>query len=225
MSAARSSTKIKTRTVLITCGPTREPLDPVRFISNRSTGTLGFELARAFSKKGHRVILAAGPIEVPADLDKKPNVRVIRFETALDLQKIAIKASKRSDVILMTAAVADFRPAAVSSAKIKRGKSALTVKLIPNPDILAKLGRRKRPGQVLVGFAVESSAPEARAKQKLLKKNLDLIAVQRVGKHNPFGPNPMNTTLIGRHGVIARHQAVSKAALAQKILQLTTQIA
>lgn len=218
MSASAASKKNKTLTVLVTCGPTREPLDPVRFLSNRSTGTLGFELARAFAAGGHRVVLAAGPVAVPADLG--PRVRVLRFETARDLRKLAVKESRHCDVVCMTAAVADFRPALLSSAKIKRGKTALTVKLIPNPDILAELGRLKRPGQVLVGFAVESSQHEARAKDKLLKKNLDFIAVQRVGRQNPFGANPMHTTLIGRKGVISRHPSISKPRLAAQVFSL-----
>lgn len=220
MSAAIFTKKNKSLTVLVTCGPTREPLDPVRFLSNRSTGTLGFALARAFAGRGHRVLLAAGPITVPADFG--PRVRVLRFETARDLRKLAVKESKRCDVICMTAAVADFRPASLSSSKIKRGKSALTIKLIPNPDILAELGRLKRPGQVLVGFSVESSQHEARAKDKLLRKNLDLIAVQRVGRQNPFGLNPMHTTLIGRKGVISRHNSISKPHLAKTVVRLST---
>jgi phosphopantothenoylcysteine decarboxylase/phosphopantothenate--cysteine ligase len=203
--------------VLVTCGPTREPLDPVRFISNRSTGTLGIEIARAFAARGHRVVLAAGPIDLPKDLG--PRVRVVRFETARDLHGIALKEFKRCDAVCMTAAVADFRPAVQSSAKIKRGKSTRTVRLIPNPDILADLGRRKRPGQVLVGFAVESSQVEARAKAKLIKKKLDLIVAQRVGGGaDPFGRVSMNTVVIGRSPTrIAAFSAISKPALAAHI--------
>ncbi len=220
--------KHRTLQVLVTCGPTREPLDPVRFISNRSTGTLGIELARAFAARGHQVVLAAGPIDLPKDLG--PRIRVVRFETARELHKIALKEFKRCDAVCMTAAVADFRPAAQSSAKIKRGKSALTVRLIPNPDILADLGRRKRPVQVLVGFAVESSQVEARAKAKLIKKKLDLIVAQRVGGgSDPFGRVTMDTVLIGRPATgpqgaasaaprrINTFSAISKPALAARI--------
>lgn len=230
--SARSSPALrsvrKPLQILVTCGPTREPLDPVRFISNRSTGTLGIELARTFAARGHRVVLAAGPIDLPKDLG--PRVRVERFETARELHRLALKEFKHCDAVCMTAAVADFRPAVQSAAKIKRGKSALTVRLIPNPDILADLGRRKRPGQVLVGFAVESSQVEARAKAKLIKKKLDLIVAQRIGgSANPFGQVPMSTTLIGRLGEkpqvsgavtarkIASFSAITKPALAVRI--------
>lgn len=216
MSAKPTSKKNHKLSVLVTCGPTREPLDPVRFISNRSTGTLGIELARAFARRGHQVVLAAGPIDLPKDLG--PRVRVVRFETARELHAIAIKEFKHCDAVCMTAAVADFRPAAQSSAKIKRGKAALTVRLIPNPDILADLGRRKRPGQVLVGFAVESSQVEARAKAKLIKKKLDLIVAQRVGGgSDPFGRVAMDTIILGQSGSKAAFSAISKPALAARI--------
>lgn len=217
MSAAARSKKKRALTVLVTCGPTREPLDPVRFLSNRSTGTLGIELARAFASRGHRVILAAGPMAVPADLG--PRVRIERFETARELQRLSLKEFAKCDAVCMAAAVADFRPASASSVKIKRGDSALTIKLVPNPDILADLGRRKRPHQVLVGFSVETSRHELSARRKLVKKNLDLIAVQRVGRHNPFGSNPMYTTLIGREGVISRYAAIPKRRLAAEIVR------
>lgn len=203
--------------VLVTCGPTREALDPVRFLSNRSTGTLGIELARAFAKAGHRVVLAAGPIELPGDLG--PRVRIEHFESARELRRLALREFKKCDVVCMAAAVADFRPASVSASKIKRASAALTVRLVPNPDILADLGRRKRPGQFLVGFAVESSAPEVRGRAKLRSKNLDLIAVQRVGRKDPFGPNPMDTTLIDASGVIGRYAAIPKRRLAAEIVR------
>lgn len=202
--------------VLVTCGPTREPLDPVRFISNRSTGLLGIELARAFASRGHQVVLAAGPIDLPADLG--PRVAVKRFETARELHRLAVRAFGACDAVCMTAAVADFRPAAPSSSKLKRGASTLTVKLLPNPDILADLGRRRKPGQVLVGFAVETSRLEARAAEKLRRKRLDLVVAQTVGgRKNPFGPVRMDTVLLDRTGARWRLRGVSKKALARRI--------
>ncbi len=206
--------------VFVTCGPTREPLDPVRFISNRSTGRLGIELARAFAQRGHAVTLAAGPVDLPLNIGTK--IQVIRFETARELHRIALKEFKQSDAVCMTAAVADFRPAAPVAAKIKRGKAALTVRLIPNPDILADLGRRKKPGQVLVGFAVESSGLEKQAAQKLQRKNLDLIAAQSVGgKKNPFGAVRLDTLLLDRQGGREALSGVSKARLARSIVRRT----
>lgn len=203
--------------VLVTCGPTREPLDPVRFLSNRSTGVLGVEIAKAFAARGHRVVLAAGPIELPKYLGSR--IRVTRFETARDLHRIALKEFLGSDAVCMTAAVADFRPEKFFLSKIKRGKAALTVRLVPNPDILADLGRRKKPGQVLVGFSVESGGLQPRGRKKLLRKNLDLLAAQTVGRgRSPFGAVPIDTLLMDRTGSEQKIRGTSKRDLARRIV-------
>ena len=202
---------------LVTCGPTLEPLDPVRFISNRSTGTLGIELARAFARRGYQVVLAAGPIVLPNDLG--PRVRIVRFEAARELHRIALKEFSSCAAVCMTAAVADFRPALVAASKIKRGKTSRTIRLVPNPDILADLGRRKKRGQILVGFSVESEDLEARAEEKLARKNLDLIAAQWVGeKQNPFGQVEVNVTILGKGGSFERLRKVSKHRLAERLV-------
>lgn len=204
--------------VLVTCGPTREPLDPVRFLSNRSTGTLGIALARTFARRGHSVTLAAGPIALPLHIGKE--IRVIRFETARDLHRLALKESRKADAVCMTAAVADFRPAVAASGKMKRGTSALTVKLVPNPDILADLGRRKPKGQILVGFSVESSRLGEEGEKKLFRKNLDLLAAQTVGgAKTPFGDVRLDVLLLGRGGSREELRNVSKAAYAARIVR------
>jgi phosphopantothenoylcysteine decarboxylase/phosphopantothenate--cysteine ligase len=200
--------------VLVTCGPTREPLDPVRFISNRSTGILGIELARAFAARGHQVVLAAGPIELPATLG--PRVRVERFETARELHRLCLKSFFQYDAVCMTAAVADFRPAVTTKNKIHRGSGALTIRLVPNQDILADLGRRKRAGQVLIGFSVESEGIQQNSRAKLVKKNLDLLAAQEVGaRKQPFGGVLMNLALFSGGTKPERFKRIAKKAFAE----------
>lgn len=126
----------------------------------------------------------------------------------------------------MTAAVADFRPAVVQAAKIKRGKGALTVRLIPNPDILADLGRRKKPGQILVGFSVESGNLTARAKDKLRRKNLDFLAAQKVGAgNNPFGSVRMDTVFLSRTGQAEAIRGAAKRDLAARIVRAVQALA
>ena len=184
---------------LIAAGPTREPLDPVRYLSNYSTGTMGRYLAEAARKKGH----AVDWVRCPEDA-----------ETARDLEKILKTRVPRSDVFIMAAAVCDVRPAEVSKGKIK--KDCLTaLKFRKNPDILAALGRRKKKNQVFVGFALESAAVTANAEKKLIQKHLDLILAQRVGRRiKPFGEGIVHGFAIDREGVLKRFGGAGKRAVA-----------
>lgn len=206
--------------VLVTCGPTREPLDPVRFISNRSTGTLGIELARAFAARGHRVVLAAGPIGALPDLGAR--VRVVRFETAVELHRISLKEFSRCDAVCMTAAVGDFRPERVSASKLKRGKTAFSIRLVPNPDILADLGKRKKAHQMLIGFSLETESLEKFAKAKFAAKNLDILAAQTTGpRRTPFGAVKMDALLIDRDGGREMLRGTTKRHLAVRLVRMT----
>lgn len=159
--------------VLVGAGRTEEPLDPVRMITNRSSGRMGFAIAEAARERGARVTLVSGPVSI----EPPHGVQVERVTTALQMQRAMQAAAARADVILMAAAVADYRPARTSSQKLKRSGSDMTLALTPNPDILAGLGRARKPRQVLVGFALETDDGVSRARGKLTAKRCDLIVL------------------------------------------------
>jgi phosphopantothenoylcysteine decarboxylase/phosphopantothenate--cysteine ligase len=181
--------------VLITAGPTREPLDPVRFLSNRSSGKMGFALARAARRRGAEVTLVAGPVT----LADPPDMEVIRTTTAEAMAAAVLERAPSMDVIIKSAAVADFRPTACQPQKIKKTQQGLSLDLIKNRDILAELGKRRLPGQLLVGFAAESQNHVAEGQRKLREKNLDLIVVNDIlGQQTGFDVETNQVTLIDR---------------------------
>ncbi|MDZ4830386.1 MAG: phosphopantothenoylcysteine decarboxylase [Phycisphaerae bacterium] len=157
---------------LVTAGPTHEPIDAVRFIGNRSSGRMGIAIARAALAAGHDVGLCLGPVCEPPP----QGATTERFRTAEDLRGMLARLAPRFDIIVMAAAVADFRPASASpDQKIERGES-LQITLVPTPDLIAELAANRRPGQLIVGFALEESARlEERSRAKLLRKGLDAI--------------------------------------------------
>lgn len=156
--------------VLITAGPTREPIDAVRYIGNRSSGQMGAALVRAALAAGHEVTLIVGPVSVPMP----EAARRIDIETAAQMHQAVLDQFPSHDLLIMAAAVADFRPKRVHSEKLARAGS-LTIECEPTEDILAAAGRTKRSTQRTVGFSLEMEGNIARAKEKLLRKNLDLI--------------------------------------------------
>ncbi len=207
---------LKGRTVLVTAGPTQEPIDPVRFITNHSTGTMGYALAAAAAKRGAEVTLVSGP----AVLDTPPGVTRIDVTTAQDMHE-AVQAHADSDFVLMAAAVADFAPAAPADHKLKKGDSgdAPTLTLKRNPDILAGLGAHKREGQCLVGFAMETEKGLQEAQRKLQSKNLDWIVLNNL--HEPgagFGTGTNRVTLISADGYTEALPVMPKAEVAEAIL-------
>ncbi len=163
--------------VLVTAGPTLEPIDPVRFLSNHSSGKMGFAVARAAVRRGARVTLVSGPTELPDPL----HTRVIRVQTALEMREAVLREAAEATVIIKTAAVCDWRPAEGAPQKIKkRGGVPPRLELLENPDILRELGETKRPDQILVGFAAETADLEVNAKAKLAEKKLDAIVANDV---------------------------------------------
>ncbi|MGQ9778631.1 MAG: bifunctional phosphopantothenoylcysteine decarboxylase/phosphopantothenate--cysteine ligase CoaBC [Bacillota bacterium] len=163
--------------VLVTAGGTREALDPVRFLGNRSSGRMGVALARAFALRGAAVTLVAGAMEVPPP----PGVEVVRVESTAEMAAAVMARLDEATVVVMAGAPADFRPAEVAGQKIKRGRTErLTVELIPTEDIAAAVGKRKRPGQILVIFAAETEDLLANARQKLVAKGADLVVANDV---------------------------------------------
>lgn len=206
------------KTVLVTAGPTREPLDPVRFLSNHSTGTMGYALAAAAAERGGTVTLISGPTQ----LATPANVTRIDITTA-DAMHAAVQQHKDADLVIMAAAIADFAPETVAASKIKKNGEAMTVRLRRTPDVLAALGQEKREGQILVGFAMETNDARANAQRKLEKKNLDWIVLNNL--HEPgagFGTTTNRVTLIHRSGTTEDLPLMPKKEVADVLLQRIT---
>jgi phosphopantothenoylcysteine decarboxylase/phosphopantothenate--cysteine ligase len=204
------------RSVLVTAGPTRETIDPVRFISNRSTGTMGFALAAAAAARGARVTLVCGPSQVATPR----TVERVDVESAAEMAE-AVFARADADIIIMAAAVADYRPAHPSSRKMKKSGVGLEIELERTTDILAKLGDTKEAGQMLVGFAMETDDAEASAMKKLRSKHLDWIVLNDLRDPGAgFGPSTNKVTVFGSDASRHEFPTQSKALLASKLLSL-----
>ncbi|MCZ6625092.1 MAG: bifunctional phosphopantothenoylcysteine decarboxylase/phosphopantothenate--cysteine ligase CoaBC [Deltaproteobacteria bacterium] len=199
--------------LLITAGPNHEPLDPVRYISNRSSGKMGYALARQAVRRGAEVTLISGP----TSLTPPAGVRLILVLTAADMRQAVLKEFPSATSVLMAAAVADYHPEKFTAKKIKRGEASIQLKLTPNPDILGELGMRKR-GQILIGFAAETEALVANAKNKLRKKNLDLIVANNVTEEGSgFDGDTNVATILDRKGAVHPLPLMSKDDLADRI--------
>ena len=187
--------------VLITAGPTYEKIDPVRFIGNYSSGKMGFALAEECARRGAEVILVAGPVNVHCSMS---NVQRIDVESCQEMYDAATQAFPQCDAAILCAAVADYRPEQVAEQKIKREDpqaSTLDLHLVANPDIAAQLGRMKREGQLLVGFALETNDEQANAHKKLEKKNLDFIVLNSLKNEGTcFRSDENQISIINRNG-------------------------
>jgi phosphopantothenoylcysteine decarboxylase/phosphopantothenate--cysteine ligase len=206
--------------VLITAGPTREPMDPVRFLSNPSSGKMGYALARAAYRRGAKVVLVSGP----TCLDNPFGVRVIRIGTAEEMKNAVLQHLDSADIIIKAAAVSDYSPIAMSNQKIKKGNDNLVVELGRTPDILTRLGQMKG-SRILVGFAAETERVIENAEAKLKEKNLDLIVANDVGiPDSGFGADTNRVTLIFRDGRRESLSLMTKDALADLILDRVVRI-
>lgn len=165
---------LKGKKVLITAGPTYEKIDPVRFIGNYSSGKMGYALAESCARRGAKVTLISGPVQVKA---QHPSIKVVKVESAHQMHEAAIEAFPTSDAAILCAAVADFTPEMKADQKIKREKEDLILRLVPTEDIAAALGKIKKENQCLVGFALETNNELANARHKLEKKNFDFIVL------------------------------------------------
>jgi phosphopantothenoylcysteine decarboxylase / phosphopantothenate---cysteine ligase len=199
--------------LLITAGPSREPLDPVRYISNRSSGKMGYALARAAVRRGAEVTLISGPTA----LEPPPGARLISVTTAAEMRDAVIKEFAQCTAIVMAAAVADYRPARVADQKMKRGKEPVELRLEPNPDILKELSDKK-DGKLLVGFAAETEELTANAEKKLREKNLDMIIANNVAEAGSgFDGDTNIATILDRTGAKRSLPLMSKDELADCI--------
>lgn len=202
------------RRILVTAGGTEEALDPVRFLGNRSTGRMGYAIAEEASKRGAEVILVTGPtnLSVPA------GVRVVKVRSAIEMEQAVLREYDKTDVVIKSAAVADYRPKETAAQKIKKSEGELTITLVRNPDILYELGQRKKH-QVLVGFAAETNDLATYAKRKLAKKNLDFIVANDVSASDAgFGTDNNRVQIFYRDGREESQPLMSKAKLAGIIL-------
>ena len=198
---------------LITAGPSREPLDPVRYISNRSSGKMGYALARAALRRGATVALVSGPTA----LEPPSGARLIEVNTAAEMREAVLKEYPHSSAVIMAAAVADYHAVAASGQKIKRGVGDLELRLIPNPDILKELGQNK-DGKWLVGFAAETENLTANAQKKLHEKNLDIVIANNVAEEGSGFDGDTNVgTIIDRTGAVRSLPLMSKDDLADCI--------
>ncbi|MBH1936875.1 bifunctional phosphopantothenoylcysteine decarboxylase/phosphopantothenate--cysteine ligase CoaBC [Streptomyces sp. AV19] len=210
------------RHVVISAGGTREPLDPVRYLGNRSSGRQGYALARTAVARGARVTLVSANTELadPAGAD------VVRVGTAVQLREAVLKAAEDADAVVMAAAVADFRPAHYATGKIKKkdGEEPAPVELIRNPDVLAELSaERARPGQVVVGFAAETDDVLANGRAKLARKGCDLLVVNEVGEERTFGSAENEAVVLAADGSATEVPYGPKEALADVVWDLVSE--
>jgi len=196
--------------VLVTAGPTREPIDPVRFVSNYSSGRMGFELARAARKRGAEVVLVSGP----SALAPPRGVTFTRVVTAEEMYQACVSYFPQSTVVIMAAAVADYRPVKSSPSKVKKTPGPLSIEMTRTRDILKALGETKRD-QVLVGFALETEKMEENARAKLEEKNLDLVVANTPGALDSLSNE---VTMIDRDGSVEALPELSKDEIAHRVL-------
>ncbi|MDH3443305.1 MAG: bifunctional phosphopantothenoylcysteine decarboxylase/phosphopantothenate--cysteine ligase CoaBC, partial [Deltaproteobacteria bacterium] len=200
--------------ILITAGPSREPLDPVRYISNRSSGKMGYAVARAALRRGAAVALVSGP----TGLEPPAGARFIPVTTAAEMREAALKEFANCTTLIMAAAVADYHPVQAAKRKLKRGAGPLELRLEPNPDILKELGAMK-DGRFLVGFAAETEDLAANAKKKLTGKTLDMIVANDVTREGSgFDGDTNIATILDRSGASRSLPLMTKDELADQIL-------
>ena len=205
---------LKGKKILVTAGGTIEPIDPVRFICNRSSGKMGFEIAKAAKNHGAEVILIAGNTTV----DAPANLKFIKVETAEQMREEVIEEFDSVDAVIMSAAVSDYRVKNIAPQKIKKDSETLTLELVKNPDILKELGQRKK-NQLLVGFAAETQNVIDYAKNKIVEKNLDFIVANDVSKEGAgFAVDTNIISIINRAGEVENFPKMTKSELAEKII-------
>ena len=205
-------------TILITAGPTREPIDPVRYLSNRSSGKMGYALAEAAAQRGARVILVSGPTALHAP----SGVEVMAVETADEMLKAVIERFAEATIVIKAAAVADFRPKHAAAQKVK-GKKEFALELAPNPDILAELASRRRE-QVLIGFAAETDNVLENARKKLAARKLDAIVANDVSQPGIGMDSDRNAVTILTHSEVIEVPEAPKRTVAERILDVARKL-
>jgi phosphopantothenoylcysteine decarboxylase/phosphopantothenate--cysteine ligase len=208
--------------LLITAGPTQEPIDPVRFVSNNSSGKMGIAIAEEFAAKGYNVTLVKGPTLLhPVN----PKISQILVQTAEQMYQACAQYFDNSDVIVFAAAVADYTPKHPGRIKLKKKEDEFSIEMVKTKDIALELGKRKKPGQVLVGFALETNDEIQNAKEKLKKKNLDLIVLNSLNDPGAgFQYDTNKVTLLDKSGNMTILELKSKAEVAVDIYNFVSKI-
>ncbi len=217
--AMHTAQTLKNKKVVISAAGTREPIDPVRYISNRSSGKMGYAIAEEAAKRGAKVVLVSGITSIPAPQSK--NVELIKVESARQMQESVEANFADSDITIMAAAVSDYRVKEVAAQKIKKNDEHMTIELVKNPDILKGLGEKKTAKQFLVGFAAETQNVLEYAKGKLERKNLDMIVANDVSQAQAgFNVDTNIAKIITRDGEVRQAPLMKKTELAQMILDI-----
>ena len=217
-SAGSTDQSLRGRRVLVSAGGTREPIDPVRFVGNRSSGKQGFAIAHAAAQRG-----AAVTIVSTVGLAGPAGSTIVRVDTAAEMHDAMLAAEAGADVIVMAAAVADFRPSVAAASKIKKGGAVLEIVLEPTVDILAALGAAKRPGQIIIGFAAETNDLETNARSKLVRKQLDLIVANDVSAEGVGFEHDTNAvTIFAADGEVVVVELASKTVVANAVLDVVS---
>ncbi|MCI1926013.1 MAG: bifunctional phosphopantothenoylcysteine decarboxylase/phosphopantothenate--cysteine ligase CoaBC [[Lactobacillus] timonensis] len=217
--------QLSKRKVVVTLGGTREPLDPVRFLGNRSSGKMGVAIARAALNAGATVTIIAGSVQV--QLPQSPHCQIIKVTTTEEMATAVNQELNDADVLVMAAAVADFKLASPAQQKIKKaaGRSNYQLTLVPTIDILKSAGQRKRPGQLVVGFAAETNDLIANAQKKLANKNADVIVANDVGGlHGAFGSEDNRVTILQPNQDPDKWPLMSKKAVGKRLVGLIAQL-
>ena len=206
--------------VLVTAGPTQEPVDPVRYITNHSTGKMGYAIARVCMRRGAEVTLVSGPTSVP----KPEFVKVVPVMTAKEMFDEVTRMAPKQDIIIKAAAVADYRPKEVSSEKVKKQDGELTLEMERTDDILAYLGSHRQPGQFLCGFSMETENLLENSRRKLEKKNLDMVAANSLKVEGAgFGGDTNVITIITKDEAVSLEKMTKEEAAAKlldKIMEM-----
>lgn len=211
-----SKKKLLNKKVLLTAGPTHENIDPVRFIGNHSSGKMGFAIAEAFAAEGAEVHLVSGPVSLGTTT---PGIELIRVTSAAEMYERCNELINKVDIAVFNAAVSDFTPVSPSGKKVKRGAEEWSIQLKPTRDIAAEMGRKKKKGQILVGFALETDNELEHARQKLEKKNLDLVVLNSMqDKGAGFGTDTNRVTMIDRQGNVAKYELKPKKQVANDLV-------
>jgi phosphopantothenoylcysteine decarboxylase / phosphopantothenate---cysteine ligase len=215
-SKKKTNKPLRNKRVLINAGPTYEAIDPVRFIGNFSSGKMGIALANEAVLTGAEVDLVLGPVSISPE---NPAINVTHVTSAAEMAEACLEHFRDCDIAILSAAVADFTPEKIETRKVKRGKDGMVIKLVPTVDIAAALGKNKRKGQVLAGFALETDNELINAKDKLIRKNLDLVILNSLkDQGSGFGYDTNKVTIIDKYNNIDKFELKSKEAVAKDIL-------
>jgi phosphopantothenoylcysteine decarboxylase/phosphopantothenate--cysteine ligase len=219
---SNNKTRLSGKKVLVTAGPTYEAIDPVRYIGNHSSGLMGFSIAEELSAKGAEVTLISGPVNLELE---HSGIRRIDVTSADEMFEKCMAEKDVAEIIIMAAAVTDYKPAVKAGSKLKKSESALEIKLLPTRDILAELGKLKKTGQILVGFALETDHEEENARKKLINKNLDLIILNSLRQAGAGFKSPTNKiSILFRTGQIQHFPMKPKKEVAKDIIDIIESI-